>query len=57
MKNDFGGHDNYHFNNVYGYVGQAIGFYDAPMLDGHEDKFYSNKVRVACSSALTSPTA
>jgi len=44
MKNDFGGHDNYHHGNIYAYVGQAIGFYDAPMLDGHEDKFYDNKV-------------
>lgn len=44
MKNDFGGHDNYHHDNIYAYVGQAIGFYDAPMLDGHEDKFYNNKV-------------
>merc|ERR1719277_2881591 len=31
-------------DNIYAYVGQAIGFYDAPMLDGHEDKFYNNKV-------------
>merc|ERR1719461_1498421 len=44
MKNDFGGHDNYHHDNIYAYVGQAIGLYDAPMLDGHEDKFYNNKV-------------
>ena len=44
MKNDFGGHDNYHYNNVYGYVGEAIGFYDAPMLNGHEDVFTGNKV-------------
>lgn len=44
MKNDFGGHDNYHYGNVYGYVGQSIGFYDAPMLDGHEDHFTGNKV-------------
>merc|ERR1719515_497455 len=32
MKSDFGGHDNYHHDNIYAYVGQAIGFYDAPML-------------------------
>ena len=44
MKNDFGGHDNNHHDNVYGYVGQAIGLYDAPMLDGHEDHFTNNKV-------------
>jgi len=44
MKNDFGGHDNYHLRNVYAYVGQSIGFYDAPMLDGHEDHFEHNTV-------------
>jgi len=42
MKNDFGGHDNYHLHNVYAYVGQGIGFYDAPMLAGHEDHFEHN---------------
>ena len=25
MKNDFGGHDNHHFGNVYAYVGRAMG--------------------------------
>lgn len=44
MKNDFGGHDNYHHDNVYGYCGEAIGFYDAPMLEGHLDSFVNNKV-------------
>jgi len=44
MKNDFGGHDNIHKDNIYGYVGQAIGFYDAPMLAGHEDTFSGNTV-------------
>ena len=44
MKNDFGGHDNHHTNNIYGYVGQAIGLYDAPMLAGHEDHFTGNRV-------------
>ena len=24
MKNDFGGHDNFHFNNLYAYVGLSI---------------------------------
>ena len=42
MKNDFGGHDNWHTNNVYAYVGQGIGFYDAPMIAGHEDHFERN---------------
>ena len=41
---DFGGHDNHHVQNIYAYVGQAIGFYDAPMLDGHEDHFEKNQV-------------
>jgi len=44
MKNDFGGHDNEHTDNIYAYVGQGIGFYDAPMLDGHEDTFANNHV-------------
>ena len=25
MKNDFGGHDNYHRNNIYAYSGKALG--------------------------------
>ena len=37
MKNDFGGHDNYHTDNLYAQIGEAIGFYDAPMLDGNLD--------------------
>merc|ERR1712232_717855 len=55
MKNDFGGHDNYHHDNIYAYVGQAIGLYDAPMLDGHEDKFYQNKI-VMTGTNFGSPT-
>merc|ERR1711957_840602 len=46
IKSDFGGHDNYHHGNIYAYVGEpfciTVGATD--MLDGHEDKFYSNKV-------------
>jgi len=42
MKNDFGGHDNHHYNNVYAYVGQALGV--CGMLDGHEDVFENNRV-------------
>ena len=42
MKNDFGGHDNHHYNNIYSYVG--IGFEISTQLDGHEDYFYSNTV-------------
>jgi len=40
MKNDFGGHDNHHFNNIYAYVGQAMGL--DKTLEGHEDFFYNN---------------
>lgn len=42
MKNDFGGHDNHHTNNIYAYVGIALS--TCSMLDGHEDVFYGNKV-------------
>lgn len=42
MKNDFGGHDNRHFNNIYAYVG--IGFGINGQLPGHEDYFYNNQV-------------
>eukprot|EP01060_Flectonema_neradi_P015227 TRINITY_DN218_c1_g1_i9.p1 TRINITY_DN218_c1_g1~~TRINITY_DN218_c1_g1_i9.p1 ORF type:complete len:814 (+),score=246.12 TRINITY_DN218_c1_g1_i9:42-2444(+) len=40
MKNDFGGHDNYHYNNVYGYVGKGFGI--CAQIAGHEDAFYNN---------------
>lgn len=42
MKNDFGGHDNHHSNNVYAYAGQALGV--CGMIDGHEDVFQNNRV-------------
>mmetsp|Transcript_28297 Transcript_28297/g.59468 ORF Transcript_28297/g.59468 Transcript_28297/m.59468 type:complete len:816 (+) Transcript_28297:1-2448(+) len=41
MKNDFGGHDNHHFNNIYAYVGQGLGV--CSQQPGHEDYFYGNK--------------
>jgi hypothetical protein len=44
MKNDFGGHDNHHHDNVYCFVSDAVDFFDAPMLDGHEDEFDHNRV-------------
>jgi hypothetical protein len=44
MKNDFGGHDNQHFNNVYAYVGQGLGV--CSQQPGHEDYYYGNKVVV-----------
>ena len=42
MKNDYGGHDNWHFNNIYAYVGQ--GFAVVPQLPGHADYFFENTV-------------
>ena len=42
MKNDYGGHDNHHYNNIYAYVG--IGFGIVQQLNGHEDYFYNNTV-------------
>merc|ERR1719272_2718176 len=42
MKNDFGGHDNHHTDNIYAYVGSARGVCGA--LDNHEDVFSGNKV-------------
>ena len=48
MKNDFGGHDNHHTDNIYAYVGQALGVCGA--LDGHEDVFTGNKVVMTGSS-------
>lgn len=40
MKNDFGGHDNHHHNNIYAFVG--LGFGINKQLPGHEDSFYNN---------------
>jgi hypothetical protein len=42
MKNDFGGHDNHHTDNIYAYVGRALGVCGA--LDNHEDVFTGNQV-------------
>lgn len=42
MKNDFGGHDNHHYNNIYAYV--ISGFGINSQLPGHEDYFYNNTV-------------
>ena len=42
MKNDFGGHDNLQHDNIYAYVGKAIGI--SPQLPGHQDQFFENKV-------------
>lgn len=42
MKNDFGGHDNHQFANVYAYIGHAVGV--TKTLFGHEDVFRDNRV-------------
>ena len=40
MKNDFGGHDNHHHNNIYTFVGSGFGINQ--QLEGHEDYFFNN---------------
>eukprot|EP01064_Diplonema_japonicum_P030955 TRINITY_DN539_c0_g1_i1.p1 TRINITY_DN539_c0_g1~~TRINITY_DN539_c0_g1_i1.p1 ORF type:complete len:807 (+),score=265.40 TRINITY_DN539_c0_g1_i1:43-2463(+) len=40
MKNDFGGHDNWHFDNIYGYVKQGFGI--CSQIAGHVDAFFNN---------------
>ena len=40
MKNDFGGHDNHHYSNIYAYAGQALGVTNT--LEGHVDVFQNN---------------
>mmetsp|Transcript_5666 Transcript_5666/g.13013 ORF Transcript_5666/g.13013 Transcript_5666/m.13013 type:complete len:787 (+) Transcript_5666:23-2383(+) len=42
MKNDFGGHDNHHYDNVDAYVGQGLGVCET--IAGHEDYFFGNYV-------------
>ncbi len=42
MKNDFGGHDNHHYNNVYAFI--SDGFRICSQLKGHVDYFYNNSV-------------
>lgn len=42
MKNDFGGHDNHHYDNVDAYVDRALGVCDT--IAGHEDYFFGNYV-------------
>merc|ERR1712100_588837 len=59
MKNDFGGHDNHHYNNIYAFAGRAMGV--TTTLPGHEDQFYRNQVvltgtdvgGVQCNGAMT----
>lgn len=42
MKNDFGGHDNHHDNNLYAYVDKSLGV--TQTLPGHGDSFTDNTV-------------
>lgn len=42
MKNDFGGHDNHHYNNVDAYVGWGLNTCET--IAGHEDYFNGNYV-------------
>lgn len=47
MKNDFGGHDNHHYNNIYAYTGQVTGL--CGQQPGHEDYVYNNKAVITGS--------
>ena len=48
MKNDFGGHDNHHYNNVYAYVGQGLGV--CSQQPGHEDYYFNNTAVITGSN-------
>jgi len=48
LKNDFGGHDNHQYRNIYAYVGQALNVDET--LPGHEDVFVNNKAVLRGSS-------
>ena len=52
MKNDFNGHDNHHHHNVYAFISKGMGICGA--LEGHADKFFSNRVIQVSSSAYAS---
>lgn len=41
MKNDFGGHSNHHFNNVYAFTVDGY-FVSCTQLPGQEDLYYNN---------------
>ena len=49
MKNDFNGHDNHHFDNLYAFIGKGMGI--CGNLPAHEDKFYNNRVIQLSSGA------
>jgi len=48
MKNDFGGHDNHHYGNLYAYAGEGMSV--SAQNEGHVDMFYGNKVVMTGSS-------
>jgi hypothetical protein len=48
MKNDFGGHDNHHYGNIYAYAGRALGVTNT--LEGHVDLFQNNTVVLTSNS-------
>ena len=48
MKNDFGGHDNHHYGNIYAYAGRALGVTNT--LAGHVDLFQNNTAILTSSS-------
>jgi len=54
MKNDFGGHDNIHHNNLYAYIGKGFGI--CPQVEGHLDGFYNNTVVLRADGAYTDGT-
>eukprot|EP00439_Symbiodinium_sp_Y106_P028646 s1569_g3.t1 len=51
MKNDFGGHDNHHYDNVDAYVDHALGVCET--IAGHEDYFFGNYVVMTSDSVGT----
>ena len=55
MKNDFGGHDNHHFGNLYAYAGIALSV--CGTTEGHEDYFYGNKVLHLTAGIVPAVTA
>ena len=54
MKNNFGGHDNHRYNNIYPYVGTGFGI--TSQLEGHEDYFYNNTVVMTGTGNYGNPT-
>jgi len=43
LKSDFGGHDNYHHDNLYAYLDTALALWKNDFLDGHNDRFINNR--------------